>query len=154
MVLQKGVILTKDILARRNWNGTKICSLCSSGESINHLFFNLVYANFLWRSTHIVSGIPPPTSPSHLFGNWAKQGGQTPNLHLLTAATALYWAIVRNTMNEVVFDKCQPQTFLQVLLRGTYWLWFWAKLQQNEIDRELLRELCHSGWSFRFRIGI
>jgi hypothetical protein len=41
---------------------------------------------------------------------------------LLTAASALCWTIWL-TRNEVVFDKCRPKFFLQVLFRGTYWLW-------------------------------
>jgi hypothetical protein len=36
--LKKGVTLTKDNLARRNWNGDTRCSLCHSPESIQHLF--------------------------------------------------------------------------------------------------------------------
>jgi hypothetical protein len=35
------VMLTKDNLARRNWNGNKLCSLCSQQETIHHLSFRL-----------------------------------------------------------------------------------------------------------------
>ena len=33
MVLEKGVVLTKDNLARRNWNGSKTCSFCHYVET-------------------------------------------------------------------------------------------------------------------------
>jgi len=69
-----GVILTKDNLVRRIWNGSKVCCLCNKLETIKHLFFDCHYARFLWRAVHWVFGITPPTSVSHLFGdgqNWA-----------------------------------------------------------------------------------
>jgi hypothetical protein len=37
--LKRGVVLTKDNLSRRNWDGNKLCVFCSSFESIQHLFF-------------------------------------------------------------------------------------------------------------------
>ena len=36
--LKRGAILTKDNLARRNWNGNKQCCFCSSDETI-HISF-------------------------------------------------------------------------------------------------------------------
>jgi hypothetical protein len=53
--------------------------------------------------------------------NWGEQH----NLLLLTAAVALCWTIWV-TRNEVVFDRCRPKTFLQVLFRGMHWLRQWA----------------------------
>ena len=38
--LSKGVTLTKDNLAKRNWNGSKLCSFCGHNETIQHLFFD------------------------------------------------------------------------------------------------------------------
>jgi hypothetical protein len=37
--LYEGVILTKDNLARRQWQGDMKCCFHSSNESIQHLFF-------------------------------------------------------------------------------------------------------------------
>ena len=105
--LKKGVTLTKDNLARRNWNGDTRCSLCHSPESIQHLFFDCFYAKFLWRAVHLMFGISPPQSIDDLFNRWSKMGGNKHNSLLLTAASALGWA-VWITRNEVVFDKCKP----------------------------------------------
>jgi hypothetical protein len=41
--LKKGVILTKDNLARRNWNGDRKCSFCHCPETIQHIFFWIVF---------------------------------------------------------------------------------------------------------------
>jgi hypothetical protein len=47
--LKRGVVPTKDNLARWNWRGNKLCVFCSQPESIQHLFFDCHFAKFLWR---------------------------------------------------------------------------------------------------------
>jgi hypothetical protein len=117
VVPKKGVTLTKDNLARRNWNGDTRCSFCYSLETIQHLFVDCMYAKFLWRAVHILFGIAPPSSIEDLFNRWSKWGGNKHNISLLMAASTLCWAVWL-TRNEVVFDKCRPKSFLQVLFRG------------------------------------
>ena len=78
-----------------------------------------------------------PLSIHDLFVNWSKAGGNIHNSLLLTAASALCWTIWL-TRNEVVFDKCRPKTFLQVLFRGTHWLRQWARLQRRNDLRDQL----------------
>lgn len=70
LYLKKGVILTKDNLARRNWNGNKNCCFCSNNETIQHLFFACHFARFLWRPFHIAFDLDPPKSINDMFGNW------------------------------------------------------------------------------------
>ena len=41
--LKKGVILTKDNLVRRNWNGDRNCCFCHSPETIQHLFLHCTF---------------------------------------------------------------------------------------------------------------
>ena len=93
VVHEKGVILTKNNLARRNWNGSKVCCLCNKLETIQHLFFDCHYARFLWRAVHWEFGIAPPTCVSHLFGGWSKLGHRKHNLLVLSGTSALCWAI-------------------------------------------------------------
>ena len=70
--LKRGVTLTKDNLARRNWHGDKSCCLCHLPKTIQHIFFDCYYAKFLWRSIHILFGIVPPTGIRDLFESWSK----------------------------------------------------------------------------------
>jgi len=105
------------------------CSFCHSPESIQHLFLNCFYAKFLWRAVHLMFGILPPQSIDDLFNRWSKTGGNKHNSLLLTAVLALCWA-VWIMRNKVVFDKCRPKSFLQVLFRGTHCLCQWARLQR------------------------
>jgi hypothetical protein len=68
--IYKGVVLTKDNLAKRNWKGNKQCSFYCKDENIQHLFFKCYYARFLWGLVHITFGILPPHNTDHLFGPW------------------------------------------------------------------------------------
>jgi hypothetical protein len=43
------VILTKDNLVKRNWNGHESCCFCDNKESIQHLFFDCPLAKIIWR---------------------------------------------------------------------------------------------------------
>jgi hypothetical protein len=36
--MRKEVVLTKDDLAKRNWDGSKQCSFCLHDETIQHFF--------------------------------------------------------------------------------------------------------------------
>ena len=68
--LYKGVILTKDNLARRQWQGDRKCCFCSLNESIQHLLFDRHYAKFMWRIVHVSFNLIPPTSVHDLFTGW------------------------------------------------------------------------------------
>jgi hypothetical protein len=47
VVCVKRVVLIKDNLTKRNWNGSKQCSLCCKDESLQPMFFDCYYARFL-----------------------------------------------------------------------------------------------------------
>ena len=129
--------MRKDNLCRCNWKGDKKCAFCHLPETIQHLFFYCTYAKFLWRSVHILFGIASPVDMVYLFDIWSKMGTSKHNTLLLSTASALCWAMWI-TRNKVVFDKCRPKTFLQVLFWGTHWLRQWEKFQRDEDHREEL----------------
>jgi len=93
----------------------------------NICFLVVLRRSFLWRAVHVVFGLSQPSSVDDLFNRWCKVGGIKHNFLLLTAASAIWIS-----RNEVVFDKCKPKSYLQVLFRGTYWLSQWALLQHHE----------------------
>ena len=51
--LKTGVVLKKDNLARRNWNGSKTYSFCRSVETIQHLFLECAYARSFLELNHL-----------------------------------------------------------------------------------------------------
>jgi hypothetical protein len=67
--------------------------LCCRDESIQHLFFDCLYARFMWGLVHIIFGIQPPLNTNHLFGTWSNSLGRSFKRQLLVAASAFCWAI-------------------------------------------------------------
>jgi hypothetical protein len=68
--LRRGVILTKDNLAKRNWHGCTKCVFCHEQETIKHLFFSCPVARSIWSIIQIGSTLYPPRSIANIFGNW------------------------------------------------------------------------------------
>jgi hypothetical protein len=67
-----GVILTIDNLSRRNWRGGEQCVFCSQPESIQHLFFDCHFAQFIWTVGQIFFYIQKPLSALHFFKRLGK----------------------------------------------------------------------------------
>jgi hypothetical protein len=49
--LRRGVILTKDKLAKRNWHGSKSCVFYHQDETIKHLFFQCRFEGVYGQSS-------------------------------------------------------------------------------------------------------
>ncbi|WVZ84990.1 hypothetical protein U9M48_031955 [Paspalum notatum var. saurae] len=93
LVSKERNLLIKDNLARRNWLGNRTFEFCNQSESIQHLFFECIYAKFLWRVASSTIGLMPPNNMSHLFGSWHKQWGSNLASLLLTGVAAFCWAL-------------------------------------------------------------
>jgi hypothetical protein len=68
--LHRRVILTKDNLAQKNWKGTQKCCFCYANEIIQYLLFDCRHAKQIWMIVYLATGLSPPKSVSHIFGNW------------------------------------------------------------------------------------
>ena len=68
--LHNKVLLTKDNLAKRRWNGCTKCVFCGLQESGEHLFFAYSFAKCIWRLLHFTFGLTPPTCVTNFFGTW------------------------------------------------------------------------------------
>jgi hypothetical protein len=112
--LKREVVLTKDNLARRNWNGGKQCVLCSQLDTIQHLFFDCHFARFLWRAVQVTFNIDRPTSVMHMFNNWAVGVGVRFKKLLFVGAGALHWELW-TSRNEMVFDNSPAKTYMQLV---------------------------------------
>jgi hypothetical protein len=64
------VLLNRDNLAKRNWNGSKKCCFCDLEETVNHLFIFCPFARLVWRIIFARYDIPPPTNITSMFLNW------------------------------------------------------------------------------------
>jgi hypothetical protein len=114
--MRKEVVITKDNLARQNWGGSTQCSFCLRDVSIQHLFFDCLYARFLWGLVQITFSISPPQNIQHLFTGWINQGRGKLKQQLLVGTLAC-WAIWLSR-NPIIFDKALIKSFMQVLYRG------------------------------------
>jgi len=163
--LKRGVVLTKDNLAKRNWSGSKKCVFCSQDETIQHLFFDCHYAKFIWRAISFSFGLDIPTSVDNMCYGWLQGIHPKHRPNILVGAIAICWSLWLNR-NDIVFNKCIVKTYMQVLFRATYWCRFWAMLQRREEDTNWMKTACRSlettvmqifinhGWSFRNRLAL
>ena len=135
--LRRGVILTKDNLAKRNWQGNQQCCFCHENETIQHLFFYYRFTRMVWASVYEAWGIPKPRNMANMFGSWLNRVPKDFRPLVLVGAAALCW-YVWLCRNGVVFDNKQS-SFLQVIFSTTHWLRTWAILQRPS-SQEMLVE--------------
>jgi hypothetical protein len=69
VVFKREVVLMKDNLAWRNWEGNRLCAFYAKHESIQHLFFYCHFARFFWRTVQVTFNIGVPNSVAHLFND-------------------------------------------------------------------------------------
>jgi hypothetical protein len=70
--LHRKVILRKENLIKRKWQGNTVCCFCDKEETIQHLFFECPLAKVIWRIVHMSFGISPPKNITNMFENWLK----------------------------------------------------------------------------------
>ena len=149
--LKKGVTLTKDNLIKRNWKGSAKCCLCNSNETIHQLFFECHVAKIIWFSFFIAFNIKPPTGFTHLLGAWIKGFHHTIRNQVLVGVTTLWWALWLSR-NKIIFKTKVPNSYLQMIFRGTYWTRNWARLSKEKEKTSLNVRNGKAGWNFRNRI--
>jgi len=119
MVLEKGIILTKDNLVKRKWKGDSKCNFCRLEETIQHLFFDCQMAHFVWNMLYITFNIHQPKSASHMFGSWLRSFALEIRGQIIVGMAAMCWAIWLNR-NDAVFQRKGTNSYLQVIFRGTF----------------------------------
>jgi hypothetical protein len=137
--LRKGVILTKDNLAKRNWHGSKKCVFCHQNETIKHLFFQCHFARSIWSVIQVASTLFPPCSITNIFGNWLNGINNRFKKHIRVGAIAFIWSLWLCRNDKVFNDK--NSSILQVIYRAIGTLRLWSSLQRLE-DRDLFTEVC------------
>jgi hypothetical protein len=108
------VILTKDNLAKRNWNGCKKCASSNSDESIHLLFFSYLYTTQLklihlfvrlvWRVVHFTFSVHPPTSATNMSDNWLNGVDKETKTRIRICIYALVWALWSCRI-DIIFTK-------------------------------------------------
>ena len=120
--LRRGVILTKDNLAKRNWKGCTRCYFLCLEECIQHLFFECHVAKLMWNTLYFAFGINPPTCVADLFGSCRRSfPSQFKKKTILVAASALCCALWISR-NNLILRNFTTNSPLWVIFRATYWI--------------------------------
>jgi hypothetical protein len=72
----------------------------------------------------------------HLFGPWLRSFSKKQRDLVLIGMAALWIS-----RNDLVFQKSQYKSVLQVIFRGTFWIRSWSVLS-NEDGRSILKDGC------------
>ena len=102
--LRRGVILTKDNLAKLNWQGSKQCCFCHKNEMIHHLFLDCRFAHLVWASVYAAWGIPRHLNVSNMFGRWLDGLRKDLKPLVLLGAIAMCWSLWL-CRNAVIFEN-------------------------------------------------
>jgi hypothetical protein len=62
-------LITKDNLAKQNWNGCQKSCFCDSNETVEHLVLTCPFAKIVWRMIYFAYNIPSPSNINSMFGN-------------------------------------------------------------------------------------
>jgi hypothetical protein len=125
--LNKKILLTKDNLAKRNWNGSKKCCFCEDEESVHHLFISCRFARFIWQIVFATFNLSPPSSITNLFGNWLIGLDRINKARIRVGVSALCWSIW-NFRNNIIFNGKESTNFLQVIFKMAHWIRLWRFL--------------------------
>jgi hypothetical protein len=124
--LQRGIILTKDNLARKNWKGSQKCWFYNVNETIKHLLFDCHHTKQIWRIIYLATDLSPSKSVSHMFENWLHMIDDKMKKITMMGAAVLCWVIWR-CWNGIIFNKNQVFFYLcRLLSDNTYCLRFWT----------------------------
>jgi hypothetical protein len=139
--LNNKVLLTKDNLAKRNWNGCQKCVFCDEPETIQHLFLSCPFAKIIWRMVYCTYNIIPPASITNMFGNCLNGVNKDDRARIRIGVSALCWSLW-TSRNDIIFNKQTGTNFLQVIRRAAHWIQQWAYLLPED-QRETMATGCN-----------
>ena len=138
--LHRKVVLTKDNLAKKNWQGCTKCSFCNAEETVEHLFISCPFAKLIWRVVFCTYNITPPVSVSNMFGNWLNGVDKKTKARIRIGVSAICWSIW-NCRNNLVFNRKTNFHVLQVIHTAVHWIQLWAFLLPSD-QRQLMDTGC------------
>jgi hypothetical protein len=117
--LNNKVLLTKDNLAKRNWDGCQKCCPCNVLEKVHHLFLSCPFANIVWGMIYFSFDIPPPANITNMFGNWFNGVNKLDNNRIRIDIFVVCWSIW-TSRNGIIFKRQKGISCLQVIRRAVY----------------------------------
>ena len=118
--LRRGIILSKDNLAKRNWQVSTKYVFCHHDENIKYLSFECQFA------IQVASNLNPSRSVANIFGNWLHGIDRMFRKHIWMGAIALLWSLWL-CRNDRVFNA-KVSFPIQVIFRCAHYLRGWSIL--------------------------
>ena len=143
--LQRGVVLKKDNLHERNWQGSKKCSFCTHDETIEHLFFQCKFAHSTWSVIQIASYLYPSISVASIYGDWLNGIPNRFSTMIRVGSSALLWLLWLCRNYLVLISK--NSTPLHVISHCMHWLRMWYILHLMEYQ-PLIKVVCYGQRGF------
>jgi hypothetical protein len=94
----------------------------------------------MWMTLSFSFGFRMPASMVNLLGPWLRSFSNKQRNKVLVGVAAFCW-VVWLCRNEVVFQRSNFNSVLQVMFRGTYWIRNWSILSKDE-ERNISKECC------------
>jgi hypothetical protein len=95
-------------------------------------------AKLMWMTISFTFGIRRPANTFHLFGPWLRRFSKKQRNQVLIGVTVFCWALWLSR-NEVVFQRSNFKSILQVMFRDTFWIRSWSILSKEE-EWSILKE--------------
>jgi hypothetical protein len=94
-------------------------------------------------------GVKKPEGVEHLFGPRLRSFSSKQRNLVLIGLVAICWALWISS-NDLVFQKSQYKSILQVIFRGTFYIRSWSVLSKQD-GRTIWKDGCHAleGCSFQ-----
>jgi hypothetical protein len=103
--LHRGVIVTKDNLAKRNRHGNKMCVFCHQDMTIKNLFFRCKFARSICSAMNIGSTLYPSWSVANIFGNRINGVDPRFKLFIRMVAIAIIWSLWLCRNDKIFSEK-------------------------------------------------
>jgi len=132
-LISHNVILTKDNLLKRKWQGDPKCQFCPENETITHMFFECSMAKFVWSLVAMVVGSSCRPCSFDQFWEWVQ------NTCLLDQNSTWWgWPQSAGPFGQLItIFVLKISWFAEIVCLASSFLVFWAELQ-NVADWAIL----------------
>jgi hypothetical protein len=142
------VILTKDNMIDRNWQGDPGCYFCGEIETVDHFLFQCPISRVVWGVLAIYFNQRVRPSSYEEFWLWIKRalpGGD--DIYMLGFA-AVCWAIW-STRNSICFEKKEFKNPCEIIFLACLFIRYWSGLYIG-----VRQELIEKGVQMMIRVAM
>jgi hypothetical protein len=118
-------------LKKRGWQGSPLCCVCGIPETVNHIFFECYFSQYLWCCIRDAFGWNDfPTSKHNFLYDWMPRRLGVSRRLVLFFFAALTWAIWKNR-NKMAIQTVFPSNPDVVLYNTITFLQMWRELMKD-----------------------